>query len=65
MHNRSQEQVEKEEPEPEHKAIKLYHRKGKIYRQTRNGVLVEDNKIRQEIAKTEEEDSTTTTEDGW
>ena len=62
-HNGDQEQAEKEDPDPEHKAIKLYYHKGKIYCWTRNGELVEDNKIQQEISNTEEEDSTTTTED--
>jgi len=44
-HNGSQEQAEEEDPEPEPKAIKLYYYEGKLYRQTKNGVLAEDDII--------------------
>ena len=44
-HNGSQEQAEEEDPEPEPTAIKLYYYSGQLFRQTKNGVLAEDNTI--------------------
>ena len=44
-HDGSQEQTEEEDPEPEPKAIKLYYYSGQLFRQTKNGVLAEDDTI--------------------
>ena len=44
-------EAEAEEPEPESRAIKLYYYKEKLYCQTKDGVLTEDNQILQEILK--------------
>ena len=48
-HNGSQEKAEAEDPEPEHKAIKLYYYSGQLFLQTKNGVLTEADSILQEI----------------
>jgi hypothetical protein len=45
----SQEKAEEDKPEPESGAIKLYYYKGKLYRQTKDGVIAEDKNILQEI----------------
>ena len=55
-HNGSQEQAEEEEPEPEHKAIKLHYYKGKYYCQMPNGVLAEDNTIWRATGSSSEEE---------
>jgi len=49
VHNGSQEKVEEEDPEPESRAIKLYIYKDKLYCQTKDGVLAEDENILQEL----------------
>ena len=45
----SQEEAEADKPEPESRAIKLYLYKDKLYRQTKDGVLTEDENILQGI----------------
>ena len=48
-HGGSQREAEAEDPEPEHKAIKLYYYSGQLFCQTKNGVLTEADNILQEI----------------
>ncbi len=49
VYDGSQEKAEEEESEPESRAIKIYYYKGKLYRQTKDGVIAEDRNILQEI----------------
>ena len=48
-HSGSQEQAEEEDPEPEAKAIKLYYYSGQLFRQTKNGVLMQAENILHKI----------------
>jgi len=44
-HNGFQREAEAEDPEPEYKAIKLYYYSGRLFLQTKNGALAEDDTI--------------------
>ena len=44
-HDGSQREAEAEDPEPEHKAIKLYYYLGRLFCRTKNGALAEDDTI--------------------